>query len=129
MVFMLNLRRYSKGAAIGILALQVCGFGAASAQITMDGGPHDPNTLDEVVVTAQHKLESSRDVPITMNAFDENALRQANYNSLTEISEQTPGLFYSASTGQANPLSLRGIGTNRFDSRIDPSVGTFVNEI
>jgi iron complex outermembrane receptor protein len=124
---MSNLRRYAKSAAVGLLPLQVCGLGAASAQTAMDG--LNATTLEEVVVTAQHKLESSRDVPITINAFDANALRQANYNSLAEISQQTPGLFYSASTGQTNPLSLRGIGTNRFDSRIDPSVGTFVNEI
>ena len=124
---MSNLRRYTKSAAVGLLPLQVCGLGAASAQTAMDG--LNATTLEEVVVTAQHKLESSRDVPITINAFDANALRQANYNSLSEISQQTPGLFYSASTGQTNPLSLRGIGTNRFDSRIDPSVGTFVNEI
>jgi iron complex outermembrane receptor protein len=115
--------------AFAALLLLACSRRPAVAQMAPDGTAQDSNTLAEVVVTAQHRAESIREVPIAIDAFDANAIRQANYDSIAEVAAQTPGLFYGIGTGQTNPISLRGIGSNRFDSRIDPSVGTFVNEM
>jgi iron complex outermembrane receptor protein len=116
-----------QSARLGILLVLLAGPRCALSQSETE--PAGSGVLEEIVVTAQHRTESVRNVPIAIDAFDANAIRQANYASIAEVAAQTPGLFYGVGTGQTNPISLRGIGSNRFDSRIDPSVGTFVNEM
>ncbi|MGC6475338.1 MAG: TonB-dependent receptor [Parvibaculales bacterium] len=96
------------------LALGFTGTMVSSHAIAQDG-----RVIDNIIVTAQKKEESLQNVPISISAFDTEALEVRDIQGFEDISEFTPGLFtYPAA---ANPngirISIRGVGT------IDPQHG------
>lgn len=84
--------------------------------------------LEEVVVTARKKAESLQDVPITMNAFDSDALDAAGVNGVEEIAQQTPGLFFQSFDETRPHIYIRGVGSRQFDAGSEGSVGIFIDE-
>lgn len=85
-------------------------------------------TIEEVVVTARKKSESLQDVPISMNAFDSDALDAAGVNGVEEIAKQTPGLFFQSFDDTRPNVYIRGVGSRQFDAGSEGSVGIFIDE-
>lgn len=70
----------------------------------------DDITLDEVVVTAQKRQESLRDVPLSVEAVAGEKLREAGVVRLDDLKGYVPNLQMSE-TGIANNIYIRGIGS------------------
>ena len=79
-----NLMRTGRLAAAIALAFS----GAASAA----GSALPDDTLDEVIVTAQKRSERLIDVPISMAAITERAMRDAGASQLGEVLGTVPGV-------------------------------------
>ncbi len=88
---------------------------------SQQAGPETQNgvksqEIEEILVTAQKRDENARDVPITISAFDEAAIQQHGFTSLTDCAKFVPGLIYNG-TGigeRSGPdITIRGIANSR----------------
>ncbi|MEM8935929.1 MAG: TonB-dependent receptor [Pseudomonadota bacterium] len=104
----------------------VCAFAMAA-----QGAAHaqQARALDNVVVTAQKKEESSQDVPIALTVFSEDAIDKQNIVAVEDLTRFTPGLFVGQSDQSRTRIVMRGVGSQKFDVGADPSVGVFVDEV
>lgn len=84
--------------------------------------------IEEVIVTAQKREESSQDVPISISAFNGDVLLDMGIEDTTELGSLVPGLQFSAIVG-FQMIYIRGIGTDNFVPSADPSVATYVDGI
>ena len=66
--------------------------------------------LDDIIVTAQKVEESVKDVPISLNVFDEYTIENKNIHSVQDLSSHVPSLYFFnlSDIGTASP-TLRGI--------------------
>jgi iron complex outermembrane receptor protein len=80
-----------------------------------------PDSLEEVVVTAQKRAESIQEIPIAITAISGEALQALNRDDVAAIAAQTPSLAYSEAGGESQ-IYIRGVGSNLFSVGADPSV-------
>lgn len=65
--------------------------------------------LEEIVVTARRTEESLQSVPVTIAAFDQNALSERSINTTQDLQFAVPGIFLTGSGSRTNTLySIRG---------------------
>lgn len=87
------------------------------------------DVLEEVTVTAQRRTENAQDVPASLAAFDQEALRKSGIATVDEIASRTPG-FSMGNFNVGEPrFFIRGIGSVSDSAAGDPSVGVFQDEI
>jgi iron complex outermembrane receptor protein len=102
----------------------------AAAQGTSTGG----SGLEEVVVTAQKRVENVQDVPISITAFSAEALANRGVSEIASIGNLVPNVTLDAGTpfsGSSSVLSayIRGIGQNDFAFNLDPGVGVYLDGV
>ena len=73
--------------------------------------------LEEIVVTAQKREQNLQDVPISIQAFSEDALRDSGVNKVEDLALVTPGLVMTKQLLSNTPY-IRGVGNP------DASVGS-----
>lgn len=87
------------------------------------------SALEEVVVTAQRREESIRDVPIAMQAFTAETLKQLGIVDTRDLANFIPG-FTFADSGRDNPIyTLRGVGFDDGSRTANSAVGVYVGEV
>lgn len=91
------------------------------------GDTQSPAVLDTVVVTAQKRVQRLQDVPISVQAFNEDALEAHGITSQTGLQQVTPGLDMGEQA-QFSTIFLRGVGSDAF-LMADPSVASYVDGI
>jgi iron complex outermembrane receptor protein len=96
---------------------------AAAADTSADQGAR----LEEIVVTAQRRVENLQQVPISAQVISGQQLSQQNQNSLEDLSRTVPAVHVVGGQN-ANLLFIRGIGSGENPS-FDQSVATFVDDI
>jgi iron complex outermembrane receptor protein len=86
--------------------------------------------LEEFIVTATKRAESLQDIAMTVNAFDEQTIREANITNADDLAILAPTLTITTNT-QPNTAAfrIRGIGTSQTDIALEPSVGIFVDDV
>jgi len=100
-------------------------------------GPALPSGgLEEVVVTAQKRVENLQDVPISVQVLDTTKLEQLNIANIDDYVKFAPGIAYVRGEGQGgngepgeSHIYIRGVvsgGTNHSGSQ--PSVGEYLDE-
>ncbi len=89
------------------------------------------DTLEEVTVTAQRRVENARDVPISLTVFNSAAIEQQNFQGVESYFSQTPNVsFTTQGTRDRKQLSLRGVSDQlSADNNIkEGSFGFYVDE-
>src|SRR2546428_8330342 len=81
--------RVATGALAG-LAIGIGPFATAAA-------PQDPDTLEEVVVSAQRRVERLQDVPVSVHVISGQDLAEQNQLSLETLAMSVPGLLLATS--------------------------------
>lgn len=81
-----------------------------------------PDTVDEIIVTAQKVRQSLQDVPAAITALSGEQLDKLQQRAVEDIAAQTPGLSFSRAGGQSF-IYLRGIGSDTQGIGSDASVG------
>ena len=84
-------------------------------------------TVETVTVTAERRSENPQNVPISIQVLSGQTLALQNSNSMSDLSQKTPGVNVSAN-GRANDMFIRGIGSG-LNQSFDQSVATFVDDI
>jgi len=107
--------------------ISVVAMGSTGGAWSQDGAVR---TLEEVVVTAQKRAQSVQDIPITINAFDANDLRDRGIDDFSQLGVLVPGLNLRPSTGFFDPVvTIRGIGLRFSEPNVSPSVAVYVDEV
>ena len=105
----------------GAIAMILAAAGASAQQAP----PADKPVLGEIIVTAQKRAESVRDVPSAVSVVSQSQLENFHVTQLSDIAGYVPGLQVTSngSAGQQT-ISLRGIAP------ISPgaTVATYVDE-
>ena len=84
--------------------------------------------LDEIVVTAQKRVENIQSVPIAITAINGSALERDGIAATTQLPLAIPSLFFAQDAGFALTY-LRGIGTNISGPGGENSVATFIDGV
>jgi iron complex outermembrane recepter protein len=97
-------------------------LGASSASLAAP-------VLEEVIVTAQKKAESTQDTPIAITGMSENQLEKFGFSSANDISAQVPNMQVSGPYGDVQPIfSIRGVSMSDYSSNQASPIGVYNDE-
>jgi iron complex outermembrane recepter protein len=82
-------------------------------------------SLEEVIVTAQKRLQRLQDVPISIVAMGADELQSRNLSDIDDLATAVPGLAIQSSGGHQRRIAMRGIGNAFGGSSL---VGIYLNE-
>ena len=103
---------------------------STAAVILGAGNAHAQGTLEEVIVTAQKRVQNAQDVPITMTTLSGDEISDLGFETAADVQYQTPGLIVSYSSTNAIPnFVLRGVGLNDFTAIQSSPVAVHVDEV
>jgi len=103
-------------------------IGAAALMLPYATGVRaDEPALEEVVVTAQKRVESMQDVPIAISALQGDTIKNLQINNITGLYNTMPNVQINtfANSPDSAIFSIRGVGVND----ADPYVGTTVSVV
>ena len=87
--------------------------------------------LDQIVVTAQKREQSSLDVPVAVTAYNEEALRAQNIQEVEDLKFASPSVTINVqqSRTQNAPIQIRGIGTVGTNAAFEGAVGLYIDGV
>jgi iron complex outermembrane receptor protein len=97
----------------------------------------EPLGLEEIVVTAQKKVENLQDVPISIEVLDSTKIEQLHIANLDDYVKYSPSVAYVRGQGQggngqpgSSHIYMRGVvsGGDGNHSGSQPGVGTYLDE-
>jgi iron complex outermembrane recepter protein len=102
---------------------------AATAQAQESAGSQSAGSpaLEEILVTAQRRVENLQNVPVSAQVIGAQTLIQDNFDSLGSLTTVVPAVRVGPD-GASNDLYIRGVGSGSNES-LDQSVGLFVDDI
>ena len=122
---MVNRRFISALTLIGPLLVTT----AFAQEQTSPNGPN-PLALEEIVVTANRRMESIQEVPMSVTAFTSEFFKNSGVRNLSQLDQYTPSLKITQGTSSAQQsIRIRGIGSVGSNAGIDPSVGMFIDGV
>src|SRR5882724_7935333 len=117
MTFMPRAILFGAGALIGCLA-------APRPAVAQD------TQLEEVVVSAQKRVENVQNVPIAVTVVSGDTLAKANVSGFADVAKFSPSLTVTTGDHPANSsIVIRGIGTFAFSIAAEPSVLVVVDDV
>lgn len=133
-----------RNAAVLLAGVACCMASAAAAQDTASapGTPADtpPATpaaqqatasdaaLGDIIVTAQRREQTLREVPVSVAVIGADALREQRITTVADLSTAVPNLTVSASPFQPF-VAIRGLGSGAASRALEQSVATYVDGI
>lgn len=104
----------------------VTGGSFATTGLAQDANVDRP--LEQVLVTAQKRVQSLQDVPMSVSALNEDVLLNAGVNDVHDMQALVPSLnIFSGAQPASTSINLRGAGTGAADPTLQPSVGLFID--
>ena len=87
--------------------------------------------LEEVIVTAEKREESLQDVPISIVAFNQEALEKLGIRDIKDLASKVPNVLINEFTGSSTTVRLfiRGVGQNDVQVTQDPSVALYMDGV
>ena len=106
---------------------------ASGAHAQDSAAPTDPATeadSGEIVVTAQKREQSLKDVPLSVAVLGGEQLINRNITEISQLQTTTPNFSFQGSNNPRGAgIAIRGIGTNSFSSTIEGSVGIVIDGV
>jgi iron complex outermembrane recepter protein len=119
--------RFQESKIIGSLVLALpFGTAAWAQQAAVPAG--DSTGIQEIIVTAQRREENLQSVPLTVSAFNVEALSAANVTSGMELYKLDSGVVLQEGYGVVTPF-LRGIGSPLLSVGSEPSVAVYLDGV
>jgi outer membrane receptor protein involved in Fe transport len=79
---------------------------------------------DEIVVTAQKRIERIQDIPFSVSAVSADTIRNQGVTNLLDLARTVPGLSFGNSQPGRETITIRGI----YASSGDPTTGIYLDE-
>ncbi len=115
-----------------VFAAMLAVGGGVEAQTTDTGEAEDSGGLEEIVVTAQKREQSLRDVPISVTAIsvnDVNAFLDGGV-SIKALAARAPSLNVNGNSGRFLPqFYIRGLGNADFDINANQPVSLIIDNV
>jgi len=102
----------------------------SSADVASDSATADqPAAFGEIIVTAQKRSQRTQDIGMSIQAFGDQQLEQANVKTVQDIATLVPG-FTVAKSFRGPPIyTLRGVGFNTPNMSTSSPVGIYLDEV
>ncbi|MET0274347.1 MAG: TonB-dependent receptor [Phenylobacterium sp.] len=103
--------------------LAIVSAGAAAAQSA-------DTRVDEVVVTAQRRVQAAQDVGIALSVVAGDTLEEKNISVVNDLETAIPNLEVDSQFGGGQPqFRIRGIGAREYSSNNASTVGVYIDEV
>ncbi len=100
---------------------------AASAASKESG---TPQSVDEIVVTAQKRTQNLQDVPIVVTTVSRQLLQDSGVSDIKDLQTVVPGLLVTSTTSEGTTTArIRGIGTVGDNVGLESSVGISIDGV
>jgi iron complex outermembrane receptor protein len=109
--------------ALGTMGCATAAHAQAGPMEVEQSGP-----MTEIIVTAQKREESAQKVPISIQALNEDQLKQMGLNNTNDLTLAIPG-FQISSSASNQLYYLRGVGSQQVGTGASPEVATFVDGV
>src|ERR1700676_2803855 len=109
------------------IAAILSGSGAAYAQQTITESAETPDQTQTIVVTAQRRSESIQDVPISIQAFTGQTLKELNVTTFDDYIKYLPNVSAASNGPGQNEIFMRGLSAGVQPSQGSGSTGLFPN--
>ncbi len=115
-----------------LLSLPLPAAWAAGAAAENEAGAAESDSIAEVVVTATHRAENEKDVPVSISVVDNNLITSMGNagDDIKQLAFRVPSLNIESSNGRAFPrLYIRGYGNTDFHDFASQPVGLYYDDI
>ena len=85
--------------------------------------------LEELVVTAQKRVEYVQEIPITISVVTGDILDNFSIRDTNDLANSVPGLTIQHTPQNLSQVAIRGLGTGSGGESLDQSVGLFIDGI
>jgi hypothetical protein len=85
------------------------------------------DSIGEVIVTAQRRVENIQNVPITIQALTSETLKELNVSTIDDAIKYLPNVTASGSGPGQNELIIRGLATSETGNQGEGTTGSFPN--
>ncbi|WP_221794442.1 TonB-dependent receptor [Aquisediminimonas sediminicola] len=110
--------------ATGCIAAPALAQDSAAASQSDEGG------IQDIVVTARKRVETTQDVPVSVTAISAEQIERYDLSSLERVAASTPQFVIGrAPSGSGATLVLRGIGSNSSSIGLEQSVAVIVDGV
>lgn len=126
-----SIRRF-KRCSTSLLALLPAVMAMSLAEAAAAADTSSSGAIEEVVITAQHRAQSDKDVAETVSAISADNLDEfsAGGADITFLNARVPSLYASSSYGRTYPVfSIRGFGDNDFDYNAQQPVSVVYDNV
>jgi len=121
-----NLLRTTVSAAV----VGACAFGLAGAASAQDAAQDGPQTIDDIIVTAQKREQNLQDVPIVVTSLSAETLQDAGVRDIKDLQILTPGMTVTSTSSEASTTArIRGVGTVGDNPGLESSVGVVIDGV
>jgi iron complex outermembrane receptor protein len=122
----LNTRPFASKLVTGLVVAALTGSNVAAAESNQA-----TELLEEVVVTAQNRVENVQRVPIAITVVSAEKIAEAGFSSMNDMAKIAPAVQIT-NDNSAVRVTVRGVGTNSSDEAQDTSVvvnidGEYIN--
>ncbi|WP_372809508.1 TonB-dependent receptor [Litorivivens sp.] len=108
-----------------LLTLSALFISSASFISSVSAAP----VLEEVLVTAQKRSESTQDIPVAVTGLSGDSLDKLGFDSAVDIGAQVPNMQVSGAYGEVQPIfSIRGVSMSDYSSNQASPIGVYVDE-
>lgn len=94
-----------------------------------ESAPAENKGLEVIQVSAQKRVESIQDVPITISAFGEADIEKMGIQNANDLGLITPGLETNNATATQTTFNIRGITTNDMGIGLDAAVAVYIDGV
>ena len=86
--------------------------------------------LEEVIVTATKREQSSQDVGIAITAFTGDQMEQLGFENAQQVTSMAPGVHTIQPNGEANyAIAIRGVASSDFTTNVESPVALYIDEV
>src|SRR5579862_4896452 len=122
----MKLNAKCAAAVAAILGTRMGAAMGADQPVSTEAGPQ-PAGIAEVVVTAQRRAENAQDVPIAMQAFTGETLKELNVSSFDDLLRYLPNVTAPSSGPGQDQIFMRGLSAGSPATQSGGSISGFPN--
>ena len=128
----LSHSQHSRRPAKTTVALAVATALGLSPALVQSAEKASLDDLQEIVVTARFKQENLQSTPLTITAFNADALEQRSFKNLDDIGSAIPNAYFRqpvSNYGPTTTIGLRGLIQVDFNYAFEPAVGIYIDDV
>ncbi|WP_408586602.1 TonB-dependent receptor [Novosphingobium sp.] len=120
---------FTKTYMLGVLFAGSALTSPALAQVAAQADQAGAGSAQEIIVTAQRREQSLSEVPVSIQAFGSEALKNLRVTSTEDLPSVAPSLNISRGYQGVPIYTLRGVGFNTINLSATSTVGTYLDEV